>query len=142
MLAALENFNQLSSNRKVLFLGDMFELGDSAEFEHQAVVDFVEANFTSDIYFFGSNFYSTTTSNKSTKFETLDSAVKILSALNLRNCNHQGGTHVSFYSSFFSQLYAALSLSSAAHLPERPAWLWLAAVKTTLNMFSQVHMTY
>jgi UDP-N-acetylmuramoyl-tripeptide--D-alanyl-D-alanine ligase len=44
MLAALENFKQLQHPNKVLFIGDMFELGANAEKEHQTIVDYLEKN--------------------------------------------------------------------------------------------------
>lgn len=61
MLAALRNFKQLDAEKKYLFLGDMFELGSEAKTEHQAIINFVENNFESHIYFIGENFYKTKT---------------------------------------------------------------------------------
>lgn len=37
MKAAIENFNQLEANKKMVILGDMFELGDEAQTEHQNI---------------------------------------------------------------------------------------------------------
>ncbi len=59
MIAALENFKQLDQRDKVLFLGDMFELGDSAPFEHQQIVTYLEKNTLGDTYLVGKNFYNT-----------------------------------------------------------------------------------
>lgn len=59
MLAALENFKQLHQERKVLFLGDMFELGQTAETEHQFIVNYLEKNDLGKIYLVGKNFYKT-----------------------------------------------------------------------------------
>ncbi|RNC83445.1 MAG: UDP-N-acetylmuramoyl-tripeptide--D-alanyl-D-alanine ligase [Winogradskyella sp.] len=72
MIAALENFRALSSNNKVLFLGDMFELGESAETEHQNIVDFVEARFENHIYLIGENFYKTNTKITTKKFSSFE----------------------------------------------------------------------
>ena len=42
MMAALENFLSLSSNKKGVFLGDMFEIGPTSSQEHSAIVNFLE----------------------------------------------------------------------------------------------------
>ena len=75
MLAALESYLKIDAENKYLFLGDMFELGEDAPFEHQAIVDFVEKKFDTNIFFIGQNFYKTTTltsSNKFAEFEQLE----------------------------------------------------------------------
>lgn len=75
MMAALKSYLQLDADDKYIFLGDMFELGEDAPFEHQAIVDFVEEKFDSNIFFIGENFYKTKTqssSNKFGKFEQLE----------------------------------------------------------------------
>lgn len=61
MLAALENFKQLQHPNKVLFLGDMFELGTDAEKEHQAIIDYLENNPFEMVYVIGENFFKTKT---------------------------------------------------------------------------------
>jgi UDP-N-acetylmuramoyl-tripeptide--D-alanyl-D-alanine ligase len=38
MAVAIENMDKLTANRKVLILGDMFELGDEAAAEHQGII--------------------------------------------------------------------------------------------------------
>lgn len=59
MMAALENFLQLNQDRKILFLGDMFELGTTAESEHQCIVDYLEKNDLGEVYLIGENFHKT-----------------------------------------------------------------------------------
>ncbi|MEO8774097.1 MAG: UDP-N-acetylmuramoyl-tripeptide--D-alanyl-D-alanine ligase [Gelidibacter sp.] len=73
MLAALENFKQLHQEQKVIFFGDMFELGPTAENEHQFIVDYLEKNALGKVYLVGKNFYKTKV-NLSTieKFETFN----------------------------------------------------------------------
>ncbi|AWG21317.1 UDP-N-acetylmuramoyl-tripeptide--D-alanyl-D-alanine ligase [Flavobacterium faecale] len=39
MAVAIENFMQLEGSRKVMVLGDMFELGEESLYEHRAIVD-------------------------------------------------------------------------------------------------------
>ncbi len=81
MLAALKNLKQLDATNKYLFLGDMFELGNKAEKEHQAIVDFVEDNFEDHIYLIGENFFKTKsrkTTHKFLSFEDLKPKLKTL----------------------------------------------------------------
>jgi len=67
MTAALENFSLIKTNNKILFLGDMFELGESAADEHQAIADYAKKlNFTKAILV-GENFYEVTTAFKKYK---------------------------------------------------------------------------
>ena len=43
MKAAIVNFGQMEVDRKVLILGDMLELGEQSETEHQAIVDLLKS---------------------------------------------------------------------------------------------------
>lgn len=73
MMAALDNFKQLDRGPKVLFLGDMFELGNSAEIEHQYIVDYLETNALGKAFLIGKNFYKTTSDGSDImKFETFE----------------------------------------------------------------------
>lgn len=83
MMAALKNLKQLSAEHKVLFLGDMFELGNDAEKEHQAIVDFIETNFENNIYLIGENFYRTTTKHQTHKFSSFEDLKGELKTLEL-----------------------------------------------------------
>lgn len=79
MMAALENFEQLVHKNKVLFLGDMFELGADAEKEHQAIVDFLQENPMGTIYLVGKNFFKTkVTTQKIQKFEHFEDLKQLL----------------------------------------------------------------
>lgn len=75
MMAALENFKQLDRKNKALFLGDMFELGETADIEHQHIVDYLKENILGEIYIIGKNFFKTNTDDstihKFEKFEDL-----------------------------------------------------------------------
>ncbi|MDO1512113.1 UDP-N-acetylmuramoyl-tripeptide--D-alanyl-D-alanine ligase [Maribacter confluentis] len=70
MKAALENFNTLDRVNKITILGDMFELGNSAEEEHQTVVQITEQMNFDQVMFVGENFYRTKTALK--KFKNFD----------------------------------------------------------------------
>ena len=62
MKAALENFQQMRGEQKIVFLGDMFELGEEAAMEHQNTAELVEnMNFTK-AFLIGENFNETDTS--------------------------------------------------------------------------------
>jgi UDP-N-acetylmuramoyl-tripeptide--D-alanyl-D-alanine ligase len=57
MSVAIQHFlNQVESN-KILILGDMFELGDESEFEHQNIVGILSQDNTVEVYFVGNHFY-------------------------------------------------------------------------------------
>jgi UDP-N-acetylmuramoyl-tripeptide--D-alanyl-D-alanine ligase len=70
MNAALENFKAIDGKNKIVFLGDMFELGNTAAAEHQSIADLTEQfNFT-DAYLIGENFNGITTALKT--FESFE----------------------------------------------------------------------
>ncbi len=70
MKVALENFATLKKDKKVLILGDMFELGDSAMAEHQNIADLALDLSFEKIILVGENF--NTTSTKSIKLKNFD----------------------------------------------------------------------
>lgn len=73
MLAALENFKQAEGDNKILFLGDMFELGAEAASEHQKITTYLSENNLGKTYLLGSNFYKTKTDAASIQqFETFE----------------------------------------------------------------------
>jgi UDP-N-acetylmuramoyl-tripeptide--D-alanyl-D-alanine ligase len=59
MQSALENFIQLNEQNKIAILGDMFELGDYAEEEHQKISDFILESTINKIYLIGEHFRKT-----------------------------------------------------------------------------------
>ncbi len=88
MQAALNNFKQLkTSKEKIVILGDMFELGPSAETEHQVIANFVENADFSEVYLLGENFRRTSvSSNRIFKFKDMESLKKHTSEINYKNC--------------------------------------------------------
>lgn len=64
MKAALESLNQLKTQNKVLFIGDMFELGESSKEEHQNIVNYIETMEINQCYILGEQFSKTTHSTK------------------------------------------------------------------------------
>jgi UDP-N-acetylmuramoyl-tripeptide--D-alanyl-D-alanine ligase len=72
MKVAIENFNSLEKTNKILILGDMFELGESANKEHQEIVELTKKMHFDQVIFVGENFYhSQTSSIKLKNFEVL-----------------------------------------------------------------------
>lgn len=75
MKAALSNFNKLNAQKKILILGDMFELGKTATLEHQSILDYAEELHFDEIHIIGENFNKTHSniSNRYTNFENFKS---------------------------------------------------------------------
>ena len=59
MLAALQHFNTIKAPSKMVFLGDMFELGETAQQEHQDIVDYLSNTNIDEVYLIGSYFSNT-----------------------------------------------------------------------------------
>ena len=57
MKVAIENFVLLDKKNKILFLGDMFELGVESLYEHKNIVDLLVSQDKIDCYFIGNDFY-------------------------------------------------------------------------------------
>ncbi len=58
MNVAIANFIQLTQPKKVMFLGDMFELGDESLFEHEQLVLRLNNEKNIECHFVGKDFYS------------------------------------------------------------------------------------
>lgn len=56
MNGAISNFSKITDN-KIVVLGDMLELGDSTEAEHETIIKWVEHHSIKEAYFIGPNFY-------------------------------------------------------------------------------------
>ncbi|WP_452223581.1 UDP-N-acetylmuramoyl-tripeptide--D-alanyl-D-alanine ligase [Lacinutrix chionoecetis] len=73
MKAALDNFNNLEDKYKIVFLGDMFELGDQAKEEHQNISNLLTDLDIDEVYLIGENFNRTKSkSNKIKQFATFE----------------------------------------------------------------------
>jgi len=59
MMAALQNFENLPAKNKVVFLGDMFELGTESKKEHQAIVNYLSTLKDVKIHLLGAHFKNT-----------------------------------------------------------------------------------
>jgi UDP-N-acetylmuramoyl-tripeptide--D-alanyl-D-alanine ligase len=85
MKVALENFNHLNVSPKIAFLGDMFELGETASEEHQAIADLASSMNFDDTFFIGKNFIKT--KNKQKTFKTFEDLASYLKANPLQKSN-------------------------------------------------------
>lgn len=63
MQAALENFAQLKDENKVVFLGDMFELGKDSKKEHEKIANLVTSYHFSKVFLIGKAFSATGAKN-------------------------------------------------------------------------------
>ncbi|GGG56186.1 UDP-N-acetylmuramoyl-tripeptide--D-alanyl-D-alanine ligase [Croceivirga lutea] len=81
MKAALDNFNAIEADSKIAFLGDMFELGNDAELEHQHIADTLLSLALDKVYLVGENFANTTTNFKT--FSSFDEFKKSVELSNL-----------------------------------------------------------
>ena len=67
MMVALENFLQLEKERKLIIIGDMYELGEESLKEHKAIVNYLtDKNIPT--YFIGKDFYSNLSKNSAFHF--------------------------------------------------------------------------
>ena len=82
MLVALDNLKQLDSERKIAVLGDMFELGDSAESEHQEILNHAEKCDLDSIIIVGENFHKT--ESASARLKKYSSTESLLNAFTLK----------------------------------------------------------
>jgi UDP-N-acetylmuramoyl-tripeptide--D-alanyl-D-alanine ligase len=76
MEASIRNFLQIDKANKVMILGDMLELGDDAESEHQKIADLVTQSGVGDVFWVGKNFYNSTHPNIAMKYLNVDDLIK------------------------------------------------------------------
>lgn len=72
MILALTNFVNIKNDRKCVILGDMLELGEASDEEHQKIADFVESQNFTDVFFVGPQFKKTITGNEKKKFDNAE----------------------------------------------------------------------
>jgi len=86
MMAALEGFKNNSHPAKLVILGDMFELGNSASEEHEHIASFLKSTSINNAWLVGSNFFRTNSeANSIKKFETYDDLKKHLDSIKIQN---------------------------------------------------------
>jgi UDP-N-acetylmuramoyl-tripeptide--D-alanyl-D-alanine ligase len=85
MEAAIRNFIQIEKSNKTLILGDMLELGNDADKEHQKIVDLVANSGIADVYWVGSHFQKTLMPTGSRKYLNVDELLSEINRSNLEN---------------------------------------------------------
>ncbi|MEO6175146.1 MAG: UDP-N-acetylmuramoyl-tripeptide--D-alanyl-D-alanine ligase [Flavobacterium circumlabens] len=82
MAVAIANFIQLDNSKKIMILGDMFELGNESSQEHKIIVDSVIGQNQSVCYLIGKDFYAHRISNENVFFfETFDAFADYLKTI-------------------------------------------------------------
>lgn len=76
MMAALENFERMNVEHKMLILGDMRELGEESNAEHQKIVDFIRMCGFKEVILVGEQFASTLHS-----YPTFANALEVIKVL-------------------------------------------------------------
>lgn len=76
MTVALEHFAKTKDSLKILFLGDMFELGETAHTEHQHIANLASQLGFENAFLIGENFYNVYSEHK--KFKTFEELTKHL----------------------------------------------------------------
>ncbi|MGO3706531.1 MAG: UDP-N-acetylmuramoyl-tripeptide--D-alanyl-D-alanine ligase [Mesonia hippocampi] len=77
MEAALKNLNAIPRNNKTVILGDMFEVGNTSELEHQKIIDLLEKYNFSEMLVCGTHFYQAK-STKVKKFKNYEALADYL----------------------------------------------------------------
>lgn len=86
MKVAIENFLQLKDEHKIMFLGDMFELGNESLEEHKAVILTLINERKCFTYFIGKYFYANKTENPNFSFfENYQDLAEILKDNTIKN---------------------------------------------------------
>lgn len=90
MFVAIENIGKLTASRKVLILGDMFELGDESAAEHEAVIKKALETDVDERIFIGKDFLSQKSKVKSQNqtsvyYSTVEEAITGLKANPIKN---------------------------------------------------------
>ena len=78
MAAALENFNMIKAQDKMLILGDMRELGDASEAEHRRIVQELRNYGFTDVWLVGSEFTQAAAGSGFRLFADVDQVNKAL----------------------------------------------------------------
>lgn len=85
MSAAIENLKQLSLENKAVILGDMFELGETADQEHQRIADLLQQNRIERAFLVGEKF--TIVSSNFKTFLSTEKLIAFLQQEKISGCN-------------------------------------------------------
>lgn len=85
MAAALDNFSQLSSESKLLILGDMLELGDDSANEHQLVIETIASKKFDRVVLVGDHFSKVKNNINAKQFMNADEAMSWVKEQKIEN---------------------------------------------------------
>lgn len=88
MAVAIENVGKITANRKVLILGDMFEMGAEAAAEHKGIIEKALATAIDERIFIGKEFMgqkAIAEGKNAAFYETADGAIAALKASPIKN---------------------------------------------------------
>lgn len=87
MEASLRNFSTFGGSKSII-IGDMFELGETSDAEHQKIVDLAETLNFDAVYLLGEHFYKTKhSSGKIKRFQTTDEMKEFLKLNTIKTDN-------------------------------------------------------
>ncbi len=84
MQAAIENFKQLDDSKKIVFLGDMFELGEESAPEHQKIAVLATSLDFNEVHLIGKAF-STTSVKNAFVYDSFEAFKTSINKLNIYN---------------------------------------------------------
>lgn len=85
MKASILNFKEIKDKNKAIILGDMLELGDESNKEHQLIIKLLKDNSLGKIYLVGPIFFKQDCSSYVKKFEKTEELIKFLKGEPLDN---------------------------------------------------------
>ena len=85
MELSIISFSKIKANKKIIIVGDMFELGTKTIEYHQLIVDQLEKIKNIQIYIIGSIFSQTNFSKKIISFKLLKELITHLKDQNIKN---------------------------------------------------------
>lgn len=88
MKAAIENFNCMKNESKVVILGDMFELGKESEHEHQFILDLLQQMDFKRVFTAGPIFKDLVEKNKIVYIQSYNSTEELKQALSITPLTH------------------------------------------------------
>ncbi len=83
MFASLENFSRMKTSPKAIILGDMKELGNESDMEHQKMLDFIDKNNFDKVFLCG-EIFSSLSKEKYASFLHVDQLIECLKNEDLR----------------------------------------------------------
>jgi UDP-N-acetylmuramoyl-tripeptide--D-alanyl-D-alanine ligase len=85
MEASISNFIQIEKPNKTMVLGDMLELGNDSETEHQKIVDLVAGSGVDDVYWVGSHFQKSIMPQGYKRYFNVDDLISSFNKENFEN---------------------------------------------------------